>query len=172
MENTTSTKAHVFPFLPFLSREGTDGRNLCPSPSLAALAPQRGDAGAVIHPGSTNFPQHPDNRATAGASQGREQERAGRGGGEKNIKDLTLVRDLVWPRHHITSAHFCKERTPAPASKMRKLRLREVKERLQGRPVGDWLQSLDSNLGPSDATEGGSPSFRHPFICPLMGHLR
>lgn len=77
MESTTSTKAHVFPLLPSLSREGTDGRNLCPNPSLAALARGRGDVGAEIRPGSTNFSHHLGKKATAGASWGEEQERTG-----------------------------------------------------------------------------------------------
>lgn len=86
MESTTSTKAHVFPLLPSLSREGTDGRNLCPNPSLAALALGKGDAGAEIHPGSTSFSQHLGKRAAAGASQGQEQKRtAGRERSEEGV---------------------------------------------------------------------------------------
>lgn len=91
MESTTSTKAHVFPSLPSLSREGTDGRNLCPNPSLAVLALGRGDAGAEIHPGSTNFTQHLGKRAAAGASESREQRGTGGGGGEKKRGAATCV---------------------------------------------------------------------------------
>lgn len=85
----------MFPLLPSLSREGTDGRNLCPNPSLAALALGRGDTGAEIHPGSTNFSQHLGKRAAAGTSWGREQKRTGEGG----EKDLRLVRDHSIPAH-------------------------------------------------------------------------
>lgn len=39
------------------------------------------------------------------------------------------------------------KQTLAPASKSRKLRLREVKELIQGHPAGDWLQSQGSDPG-------------------------
>lgn len=99
MESTTSTKAHVFPLLPSLSREGTDGRNLCPNPSLAALALERGDVGAEIHPGSTSFSQHLGKIATAGANQGREQERTDGGWGEEQRRDVPVVCDPSIPAH-------------------------------------------------------------------------
>lgn len=84
---------HVFPSLSSLSREGTDGRNLCSNPALAVLALGRGDAGAEIHPGSTNFTQHLGKRAAAGASKSREQRGTGRGegGGEKKRGTATCM---------------------------------------------------------------------------------
>lgn len=151
MESTTSTKAHVFPLLPFLSREGTDGRNLCPNPSLAALALGRGDVGAEIHPGSTSFSQHLGKRATAGASQGREQERTKGGERSKEGTCQLSVTAVFQPMCHqgirIISAQFCKQETLAPASDTRKLRLTEVKDLLQDHPAGDWLHSHNSNPG-------------------------
>lgn len=49
-------------------------------------------------------------------------------------------------RHSVYIISATKQ-TLAPASKSRKLRLREVKELIQGHPAGDWLQSQDSNAG-------------------------
>lgn len=132
------------PLLPALSRKGTDGRNLCPSPSLGALALGRGAAGAEIHPGSTNFSQNLDQRTTAGARQGGVQERAGSGGGGEKERGPSLCATLAFPPRSpqgacITSAQFCNEWTLAPASKVRKLRLREGQEGLQVHPAGNWL---------------------------------
>lgn len=91
---TTLTKAQVFPLLPFLSRKGTDGRNLCPSPSLAALALGKGDAGAEIHPGCTNFSQHLGKRpARVGSRKGQAAEEWGR---KKKVYQ-SLVHDLGIP---------------------------------------------------------------------------
>ena len=116
------------------------------------------------------------------ASRDWEQERAGGGGGGEEKKGTChLGMTLAFqPRSHqsarVTSAQFYNKQTLAPASKMRKLRLREVKERLQGHPAGDWGQSQlrqapKTVSSPPDTTEGGSHIFRPPFTLPLMGHL-
>lgn len=150
MESTTSTKAHVLPLLPSLSREGTDGRNLCPNPSLAALALGRGDAGAEIHPGSTNFTQHLGKRAKVGASQGQEptEDRQRRKRREEEGTCHLCVATAFQPMcHQSVYIIYAAKQTLAPASKTRKLRLREVKELIQGHPAGDWLQSQVSNPG-------------------------
>lgn len=116
------------------------------------------------------------------ASQGREQERAGGGGvGEEEKGTSHLCMTLAFqPRSHEsargTSAQFYNEWTLAPASKMRKLRLRDVKGSLQGHPAGDWGQSQvcqppKTVSSPPDTTEGESRILRPPFTFPLMGHL-
>lgn len=184
MESTTFTKVHVFPLLPSLSREGTDGRNLCPNPSLAALALGRGDVGAEIHPGSTSFSQHLGKRATAGASQGQEQKRtAGRERDEEGTCQWGVTVAFQPVCHQgirILSAQFCKQETLAPVSNTRKLRLTEVKDMLQDHPLLTGCRSRipiqvclapKTVNSPADPTEGGSRVFRPPPTLPLKGHL-
>ena len=118
----------MFPLLPALSRKGTDGRNLCPSPSLGALALGRGAAGAEIHPGSTNFSQNLDKRTSEGARWGGVQERAGSGRGGEKERGPSLCVTLAFPRRshqgaRVASEQFCNKWTLAPASTVRKLRL-------------------------------------------------
>ena len=179
MESTASTRAHVFPLLPALSRKGTDGRNLCPSPSLGALALGRGAAGAEIHPGSTNFSQNLDKRTSAGARWGGVQERAGSGrGGEKERGPSLCVTLAFLRRSHqgarVASEQFCNKWTPAPASKVRKLRLIEEQKGLQVHPAGNWLHCQDSKKVSQFANTVLATRlhvFRPPFTLPLVGHL-
>lgn len=169
----------MFPLLPALSRKGTDGRNLCPSPSLGALALGRGAAGAEIHPGSTNFSQNLDKKTAAGARGGGVQERAGSGGGGEKERGPSLCVTLAFPRRshqgaRVTLEQFCNKWTLAPASNARKLRLREAQEGCQVHPAGNWLHCQDSEKVCQFAKTVLATRchvFRPPFTLPLMGHL-
>lgn len=169
-----------FPSSPSLSREGTDGRNLCPNPSLAALALGRGDAGAEIHPGSTSFSQHPGKRAAAGASQGQEQKRtAGRERGEEGTCRWGVTVAFQPVCHQgicILSAQFCKQETLAPVSNTRKLRLTcskitQLVTSCRSRIPIQICPTPKTVSSPADPTEGGSCVFRPLPTLPLKGHL-